>query len=36
LRAEGADYLILPRTAIDDRSAGGSIGSFPLRLAGSS
>ena len=36
LRAEGADYLVLPRTAIADCSAGGSIGSFPLRLASSS
>lgn len=36
LRAEGADYLVLPRTAIDDCDEGGSTGSFPLRLASSS
>jgi hypothetical protein len=36
LRAEGTDYLVPPRTAIADCDEGGSIGSFPLRLASSS
>jgi hypothetical protein len=35
LRAEGADHLVLPRTAIADCDEGGSTGSFPLRLASS-
>jgi hypothetical protein len=35
LRAEGADHLVLPRTAIAYCDEGGSTGSFPLRLASS-